>query len=74
MLFIKNRDLYWLDLTTKKTSLVARVASLPSNERFSGWELDWNGVPKGFTTYDEKGPDMGLVNSFYLFDSKRWFV
>ena len=67
----KNRDLYWLDLTTKKTSLVARVPSLPANETFAGWELDWNGVPKGFSTYDEKGPDMGLVNSFYLFDSKN---
>ena len=62
-----NRDLYWLDINTKQQTLVARVPTI-KNESFAGWELDWNGNARGFSTYVSEGPDMGLVNSFYVYN------
>lgn len=67
-----NRDYYWLDLKTKRTELVARVPTI-KNESISGFELDWNGVPRGFSSYVTEGPDMGLVSNFYLFNEDKSF-
>ena len=66
------RDHYWLDLDTKKTTLVAREPSI-KNEQVAGRLFDHNGVLKGFSTYTTKGPDMGLVNSFYLYNKDGSF-
>jgi dipeptidyl aminopeptidase/acylaminoacyl peptidase len=61
------RDLYWLDINTKQTELVARVPSI-KNEAVSNWLLDWDGNAKGFSTFTIEGPDMGLVTSFYKYN------
>jgi hypothetical protein len=61
------RDLYWLDINTKQTELVARVPSI-KNEAVSNWLLDWDGNAKGFSTFTIEGPDMGLVRSFYKYN------
>ena len=61
------RDLYWLDINTKKTELVARVPSI-KNEAVTNWLLDWNGNAKGFGTFTMEGPDMGVVRSFYKYN------
>ena len=61
------RDLYWLDINTKQTKLAARVPTI-KNEAVANWLLDWDGNPKGFSTYTDDGPDMGLVTSFYKYD------
>ena len=61
------RDLYWLDINTKRTELVARVPSI-KNEAVTNWLLDWNGNAKGFGTFTMEGPDMGLVRSFYKYN------
>ena len=53
-----NRDLYWLDINTKQQTLVARVPTI-KNEIFVGWELDWNGVARGFSTYVSEGQIWG---------------
>jgi len=66
------RDHYWLDLDTKKTTLVAREPSI-KNEQVSGRLFDHNGVLKGFSTYTTDGPDMGLVSSFYLYNEDGSF-
>ncbi len=61
------RDLYWLDINTKRTELVARVPSI-KNEAVTNWLLDWNGNAKGFGTFMMEGPDMGVVRSFYKYN------
>ena len=61
------RDLYWLDLNTKQTKLVARVPSI-DDEGFAGWIVDWDGVARGFSTYDDDGDNKGLVRSFYEYN------
>ena len=61
------RDLYWLDINTKRTELVARVPSI-KNEAVTNWLLDWNGNAKGFGTFTIEGPDMGVVRSFYKYN------
>lgn len=61
------RDLYWLDINTRKTELVARVPSI-KNEAVTNWLLDWNGNAKGFGTFTMEGPDMGVVRSFYKYN------
>jgi len=61
------RDLYWLDINTKQTELVARVPSI-KNEAVSDWLLDWDGNAKGFSTFTIEGPDMGLVTTFYKYN------
>ena len=61
------RDLYWLDINTKRTELVARVPTI-KNESVTNWLLDWDGNPKGFGTYTMEGPDMGLVTSYYKYN------
>tara|TARA_E500000178_G_C17025019_1_gene757547 strand:- start:617 stop:2677 length:2061 start_codon:yes stop_codon:yes gene_type:complete len=61
------RDLYWLDINTKQTELVARVPSI-KNEAVSNWLLDWDGNAKGFSTFTMEGPDMGLVTTFYKYN------
>ena len=66
--FREFRDLYWLDINTKKLELAARVPSV-ENEIVTGWLLDWNGNAKGFQTFVASGPDMGLVRSFYKYNS-----
>ena len=35
----------------------------------TSWLLDWNGNAKGFQTFVASGPDMGLVRSFYKYNS-----
>ena len=62
----RSRDLYWLDLKTKRTELVAREPSVPG-ELVTGWLLDWEGVPYGFETFMEEGPNKGIETSFYRF-------
>ena len=62
----RSRDLYWLDLKTKRTELVAREPSVPG-ELVSGWMLDWEGVPYGFETFMEEGPNKGIETTFYKF-------
>ena len=61
------RDLYWLDINTRRTELVARVPSI-NNEAVTNWLLDWNGNAKGFGTFMMEGPDMGVVRSFYKYN------
>ena len=61
------RDLYWLDINTRRTELVARVPSI-KNEAVTNWLLDWNGNAKGFGTFMMEGPDMGVVRSFYKYN------
>ena len=61
------RDLYWLDINTRRTELVARVPSI-NNEAVTNWLLDWNGNAKGFGTFTIEGPDMGVVRSFYKYN------
>ena len=61
------RDLYWLDINTRRTELVARVPTI-KNESVSNWLLDWDGNPKGFGTFTMEGPDMGLVTSYYKYN------
>ena len=61
------RDLYWLDINTRRTELVARVPSI-NNEAVTNWLLDWNGNAKGFGTFTMEGPDMGVVRSFYKYN------
>jgi dipeptidyl aminopeptidase/acylaminoacyl peptidase len=60
--------LYWLDINTKKTQLVGRVPNI-KNEAVTNWLLDWDGNPKGFSTFVMEGPDMGVVRSFYKYDT-----
>ena len=43
----RSRDLYWLDINTKRTELVAREPSVPG-ELVMNWLVDWEGVPRGF--------------------------
>jgi len=62
----RSRDLYWLDLKTKRTELVAREPSVPG-ELVTGWMLDWEGVPYGFETFMEEGPNKGIETTFYRF-------
>ena len=62
----RSRDLYWLDLKTKRTELVAREPSVPG-ELVTGWLLDWEGVPYGFETFMEEGPNKGIETTFYRF-------
>jgi len=62
-----NRDLYWLDINTKQKTLAARVPTI-KGEIFFGFELDWNGVPRGFSTFTSAGPDMGLLTNFYIYN------
>ncbi len=66
--FTEFRDLYWLDINTKKTELVGRVPNI-KDEAVTNWLLDWNGEPKGFSTFVMEGPDMGVVRSFYKYDT-----
>lgn len=61
------RDLYWLDINTRRTELVARVPSI-NNEAVTNWLLDWNGNAKGFGTFMMEGPDMGVLRSFYKYN------
>ena len=61
------RDLYWLDINTRRTELVARVPTI-KNESVSNWLLDWDGNPKGFGTFTMEGPDMGLVTNYYKYN------
>ena len=65
--FREYRDLYWLDINTRRTELVARVPTI-KNESVSNWLLDWDGNPKGFGTFTMEGPDMGLVTSYYKYN------
>ena len=62
----RSRDLYWLDLETKRTELVAREPSVPG-ELVTGWMLNWEGVPYGFETFMEDGPNKGIETTFYRF-------
>ena len=62
----RSRDLYWLNLETKRTELVAREPSVPG-ELVMSWLLDWEGVPYGFSTFMEEGPNKGIETTFYKF-------
>ena len=62
----RSRDLYWLDLKTKRTELVAREPSVPG-ELVMSWLLDWEGAPYGFSTFMEEGPNKGIETTFYKF-------
>ena len=66
------RDYYWLDINTKKMTLAARSPSI-KNETLGRFLFDHNGVPKGFSTYTTDGPDLGLVDSFYLYNENGSF-
>ena len=62
----RSRDLYWLDINTKRTELVAREPSVPG-ELVMNWLVDWEGVPRGFATFMEEGPNKGIETTFYKF-------
>ena len=62
----RSRDLYWLDLETKRTELVAREPSI-QGELVTGWLLNWEGVPYGFETFMADGPNKGIETTFYRF-------
>ena len=64
----RSRDLYWLDINTKRTELVAREPSVPG-ELVMNWLVDWEGVPRGFATFMEEGPNKGIEETFYKFTS-----
>ena len=66
------RDYYWLDLKTKRKTPVLREPSI-KNEGVRNFLFDHNGVPKGFLTTAIDGPDLGLVDSFYLYNEDGSF-
>jgi hypothetical protein len=53
-------------------TLAARSPSI-KNETLGRFLFDHNGVPKGFSTYTTDGPDLGLVDSFYLYNESGSF-
>jgi dipeptidyl aminopeptidase/acylaminoacyl peptidase len=59
--FWKFRDVYMIDLDTKKRTLVAKEPNL-DGEMFTGWTLDHDGVPRFFSTSHDAGED-GKPNS-----------
>jgi len=68
----KAYDYYWLDLNTKKKTLVARTPTI-KNEDLYRFLFDNNGVAKGFLTFDTGGPGMGLFDTFYLYNEDGTF-
>jgi len=67
-----SRDYYWLNLDTKKKTLVVRQPTI-KNEGVMNFLFDHNGVAKGFLTTATDGPDLGLVDSFYLYNKDGSF-
>ena len=67
-----SRDYYWLNLDTKKKTLVVRQPTI-KNEGVMNFLFDHNGVAKGFRTTATDGPDLGLVDSFYLYNKDGSF-
>ena len=67
-----SRDYYWLNLDTKKKTLVVRQPTI-KNESVRNFLFDHNGVAKGFLTTATDGPDLGLVDSFYLYNKDGSF-
>ena len=70
----KFRDLYWLDINTKKLTKIAEVPSI-DGEQFGNWMIDNDGNARGFTTSDDKyndgkpnSPSDGLYESIYYMD------
>lgn len=69
------RDLYWLDINTKKLTKIAEVPSI-DDEQFGNWMIDNDGNARGFTTSDDKNkdgkpnsPKDGLYESIYYMDA-----
>ena len=67
-----SRDYYWLNLDTKQKTLVVRQPTI-KNESVTNFLFDHNGNAKGFLTTATDGQDMGLVNSFYLYNNDGSF-
>jgi len=67
-----SRDYYWLNLDTKKKTLVVRQPAI-KNESVRNFLFDHNGIAKGFLTTATDGPDLGLVDSFYLYNKDGSF-
>ena len=72
----KYRDLYWLDIDTKRTTKIAEVPNI-RDEQFGRWLIDHDGNARGFTTSHDKGQDYkpnsprdGLYTYVYLMDPK----
>ena len=68
------RDLYWLDLETKRTTKIAEVPNI-QDEQFGSWLVDHDGVARGFTTSHDRNKDYkpnsdkdGLFTYVYLMD------
>ena len=68
------RDLYWLDLETKRTTKIAEVPDI-KNEWHQQWLIDHEGNARGFVTnHDDRkdrepnGPRDGLYTYVYLMD------
>ena len=68
------RDLYWLDINTKKLTKIAEVPSI-DGEQFGNWMIDNDGNARGFTTSDDKyndgkpnSPSDGIYESIYYMD------
>ena len=68
------RDLYWLDLETKRTTKIAEVPDI-KNEWHQQWLIDHDGNARGFVTnHDDRkdrepnGPRDGLYTYVYLMD------
>ncbi len=61
---VREATMRVLDLKTKRTVLVAREPSVPG-ELVMSWLLDWEGVPYGFSTFMEEGPNKGIETTFY---------
>ena len=69
------RDLFWLDINTKKLTKIAEVPSI-EDENFGNWMVDNDGNVRGFTTSDDKykdgkpnSPKDGLYESVYYMDA-----
>ena len=68
----RTMSYYWLNLNTKEKTLVVRTPTI-KNEVVYRFLFDNNGVAKGFLSYDTDGPDMGMVDSFYLYNEDGTF-
>ena len=68
----RTMSYYWLNLNTKEKTLVVRTPTI-KNEVVYRFLFDHNGVAKGFLSYDTDGPDMGMVDSFYLYNEDGTF-
>ena len=68
----RTMSYYWLNLKTKEKTLIVRTPTI-KNEVVYRFLFDHNGVAKGFLSYDTDGPDMGMVDSFYLYNEDGTF-